>query len=90
MSQNLISQPKGEPITIHNNELNIPDFPIIPFIEGDGIGQDISPAMQKVINAAVSKAYDGAKKIDWLEIYCLLYTSPSPRDRQKSRMPSSA
>jgi len=69
MSQNLISQPKGEPITIHNNELNIPDFPIIPFIEGDGIGQDISPAMQKVINAAVSKAYDGAKKIDWLEIY---------------------
>lgn len=69
MSQNLISQPKGEPITIHNNELNIPDFPVIPFIEGDGIGQDISPAMQMVINAAVSKAYDGAKKIDWLEIY---------------------
>ena len=69
MSQNLISQPKGEPITIHNNELNIPDFPVIPFIEGDGIGQDISPAMQKVINAAVSKAYDGARKIDWLEIY---------------------
>ena len=69
MSQNLISQPKGEPITIHNNELNIPDFPVIPFIEGDGIGRDISPAMQKVINAAVSKAYDGAKKIDWLEIY---------------------
>ena len=56
MSQNLISQPKGEPITIHNNELNIPDFPVIPFIEGDGIGQDISPAMQKVINAAVSLA----------------------------------
>lgn len=69
MSQNLISQPKGEPITIHNNELNIPDFPVIPFIEGDGIGQDISPAMQMVINAAVLKAYDGAKKIDWLEIY---------------------
>jgi isocitrate dehydrogenase len=69
MSQNLISLPKGEPITIHNNELNIPDFPVIPFIEGDGIGQDISPAMQKVINAAVSKAYDGARKIDWLEIY---------------------
>lgn len=69
MSQNLISQPKGEPITIHNNELNIPDFPVIPFIEGDGIGQDISPAMQKVIDAAVSKAYAGAKKIDWLEIY---------------------
>ena len=69
MSQNLISQPKGDPITINNNELNIPDFPVIPFIEGDGIGQDISPAMQKVIDAAVSKAYDGAKKIDWLEIY---------------------
>ncbi len=69
MSQNLISQPKGEPITIHNNELNIPDFPVIPFIQGDGIGQDISPAMQMVINAAVSKAYDGVRKIDWLEIY---------------------
>jgi isocitrate dehydrogenase len=69
MSQNLISQPYGEPITITNNALNIPDFPIIPFIEGDGIGQDISPAMQKVINAAVLKAYDGVRKIDWLEIY---------------------
>ena len=69
MSQNLIPHPKGEPITIQNNELNIPDFPVIPFIEGDGIGQDISPAMQKVINATVLKAYDGARKIDWLEIY---------------------
>lgn len=69
MSQNLIPRPKGEPITIQNNELNIPDFPVIPFIEGDGIGQDISPAMQKVINATVLKAYDGARKIDWLEIY---------------------
>jgi isocitrate dehydrogenase len=63
MSQNLISQPYGEPITITNNALNIPDFPIIPFIEGDGIGQDISPAMQKVINAAVLKAYDGVRKL---------------------------
>ena len=69
MSQNLIPRPKGEPITIQNNELNIPDFPVIPFIEGDGIGQDISPAMQKVVNASVLKAYDGARKIDWLEIY---------------------
>ena len=69
MSQNLIPRPKGEPIAIQNNELNIPDFPVIPFIEGDGIGQDISPAMQKVINATVLKAYDGARKIDWLEIY---------------------
>ena len=49
--------------------LNVPDEPIIPFIEGDGIGVDITPVMHKVIDAAVAKAYDGAKKIHWMEIY---------------------
>jgi isocitrate dehydrogenase len=48
---------------------NIPNNPIIPFIEGDGIGVDISPVMIKVIDAAVAKAYNGAKKIHWMEVY---------------------
>jgi isocitrate dehydrogenase len=47
----------------------IPDNPIIPFIEGDGIGVDITPVMQKVVDAAVAKAYGGKKKIAWMEIY---------------------
>ncbi len=47
----------------------IPDQPIIPFIEGDGIGVDITPVMIKVIDAAVSKAYGGQKKIHWMEVY---------------------
>ena len=47
----------------------IPDNPIIPFIEGDGIGIDITPVMIKVIDAAVDKAYGGKKKIHWMEVY---------------------
>ena len=47
----------------------IPDNPIIPFIEGDGIGVDITPVMQKVVDAAVQKAYSGKRKISWMEIY---------------------
>src|SRR3990172_1197624 len=47
----------------------IPDNPIIPYIEGDGTGVDISPAMIKVIDAAVNKAYKGKKKIHWMEVY---------------------
>jgi isocitrate dehydrogenase len=47
----------------------IPDDPIIPFIEGDGIGVDITPVMRAVVDAAVSKAYDGARRIEWMEIY---------------------
>jgi len=47
----------------------IPDHPIIPFIEGDGIGIDITPVMIKVIDAAVNKAYDGVRKIHWMEVY---------------------
>jgi isocitrate dehydrogenase len=57
-------------ITVNSNlTLNVPDRPIIPFIEGDGIGQDITPAMLKVINYAVLKAYGGVKEIAWMEIY---------------------
>ncbi len=48
----------------------IPDNPIIPFIEGDGIGVDITPVMKKVVDAAVAKAYGGKKRIHWMEVYC--------------------
>ena len=53
-----------------SGNLIIPDNPIIPFIEGDGIGSDITPVMIDVVNKAVLKAYDGKKKISWMEIYC--------------------
>jgi len=49
--------------------LNVPDNPVIPFIEGDGIGADISPVMIKVVDSAVEKAYQGEKKISWMEIF---------------------
>ncbi|MBY6185602.1 NADP-dependent isocitrate dehydrogenase [Marinobacter hydrocarbonoclasticus] len=50
--------------------LQVPDQPIIPFIEGDGIGVDVTPPMRKVLDAAVEKAYGGSRKIQWMEIYC--------------------
>ena len=59
----------GEKIQTNNGVLNVPDNPVIPFIEGDGIGPDIWAAASKVIDAAVEKAYNGEKKIDWLEVY---------------------
>ena len=61
---------EGDKITVNeDHSLNVPDNPIIPYIEGDGIGVDISPVMIDVVNAAVAKAYDGSKKISWMEIY---------------------
>jgi isocitrate dehydrogenase len=57
----------GTPITMENGELIIPDDPIIHFIEGDGIGVDITPVMIGVVNAAVEKAYDGLRNISWVE-----------------------
>ena len=60
----------GDKITVNADfSLNVPDNPIIPYIEGDGIGVDISPVMMKVVDAAVEKAYDGKRKISWMEIY---------------------
>ena len=65
-----ITVPAGEKITVNaDNSLNVPNNPIIPFIEGDGIGADITPPMQKVVDAAVNKAYNGAKKIAWMEVF---------------------
>ena len=58
----------GTPVTLDNGKLIVPDDPIIHFIEGDGIGIDISPVMMKVVDAAVSKSYDGNKGIVWSEV----------------------
>jgi len=58
----------GQKITIKDGILNVPDNPIIPFIEGDGIGPDIWKASVRVFDAAVEKAYNGKKKIEWLEV----------------------
>ncbi|BCD45537.1 isocitrate dehydrogenase (NADP(+)) [Helicobacter suis] len=65
-----LSQPtEGEAITFKEDKLHVPNHPIIPFIEGDGIGVDITPVMQKVVDASVQKAYKGAKKIAWYEVF---------------------
>jgi isocitrate dehydrogenase len=61
----------GEKITVNPDlSLNVPNQPIIPYIEGDGIGVDITPPMLKVVDAAVNKAYGGKRKIAWMEVYC--------------------
>jgi isocitrate dehydrogenase len=59
---------QGEKITIQNEKLNVPEFPIIPFIEGDGTGTDIWKASQYVFDAAVEKAYGGKRKLIWMEV----------------------
>ncbi|MFC4022563.1 NADP-dependent isocitrate dehydrogenase [Oceanobacillus longus] len=59
----------GEKIIVENGNLNVPNNPIIPFIEGDGTGPDIWASAKEVIEASVEKAYNGEKKIDWLEVY---------------------
>lgn len=60
----------GSKITVNaDHSLNVPDNPIIPYIEGDGIGVDVSPVMIKVVDAAVHKAYGGKRKIAWMEVY---------------------
>jgi isocitrate dehydrogenase len=60
----------GQKIKVNSdNTLNVPDTPIIPFIEGDGTGVDITPVMRKVVDAAVAKAYGGKRQIAWMEVY---------------------
>lgn len=59
----------GDKITISNGKLLVPNNPIIPFIEGDGIGVDVTPPMIKVVDAAISKAYGSERKISWMEVY---------------------
>ncbi len=71
MQFNKITAPtSGEKITMGaNGQLNVPNNPIIAFIEGDGTGADIWAASQKVLDAAVAKAYNGTRKIEWIEVY---------------------
>ena len=70
MYQHVTVPEGGQKITVNADySLNVPLHPIIPFIEGDGTGMDITPVMIKVVDAAVAKAYGGARKIAWMEIY---------------------
>ncbi|HSG26342.1 MAG TPA: NADP-dependent isocitrate dehydrogenase [Anaerolineales bacterium] len=70
MTYTIIKIPEGgEKITISNGVLNVPDNPIIPFIEGDGTGRDIWRASVRVFDAAVEKAYGGKRKLHWMEVY---------------------
>ena len=70
MYQHIKVPTEGEKITVNADmSLNVPDQPIIPYIEGDGTGFDITPVMLKVVDAAVAKAYGGKRKIHWMEVY---------------------
>ena len=69
MFQHIKVPADGQKITVNADfSLNVPDTPIIPYLEGDGTGVDISPVMIKVVDAAVAKAYGGKRKISWMEI----------------------
>jgi len=85
----LTAPAEGERISIQGDKLVIPNNPIIPFIEGDGIGSDITPAMRKVLNVAVEHAYQGTRKIVWFEIFAgekakKLYGEVLPQDTYKA------
>jgi isocitrate dehydrogenase len=68
--EHIIVPSDGTKIRVNtDNSITVPDTPIIPFIEGDGIGIDVTPAMLKVVNAAVAKAYGGKRAIRWMEVY---------------------
>ena len=70
MTQHIQIPSQGQKITVEKDfKLNVPDHPVIPFIEGDGIGVDITPAMRRVVDAAVAKAYGSKRRIEWMEIY---------------------
>ena len=69
MKFNKIKEPKsGQKISYIDGVLNVPDNPIIPYIEGDGIGADIWAAASTVFDSAVSKAYNGERSIEWVEV----------------------
>ena len=70
MYQHIKVPATGEKIRVNSDfSLNVPDCPIVPFIEGDGTGVDISPVMMRVVDAAVEKAYSGRRRIAWMEVY---------------------
>src|SRR3972149_9302275 len=67
---NMIAAPEGgEKIIIRDGQLQVPDIPVIPFVEGDGTGRDIWRASRRVLEAAVEKAYRGKRRIAWMEVY---------------------
>ncbi|NLI16014.1 MAG: NADP-dependent isocitrate dehydrogenase, partial [candidate division Zixibacteria bacterium] len=79
----------GSPIKIIDKKLVVPDNPIIPVIEGDGIGRDIMRATRRVVDAAVEKQYGGNKRIVWFDIYAgekakEIYSEPLPDDTLKA------
>src|SRR6195256_6935786 len=68
--EHIVVPPNGRKITVNTDQsLNVPDKPIIPYIEGDGIGIDVTPAMLRVVNAAIAKAYGNQRKVAGMEIY---------------------
>ncbi|MFP6887615.1 MAG: isocitrate/isopropylmalate family dehydrogenase, partial [Opitutales bacterium] len=69
MSYENLTPPPGEKVSIENGKLVVPHQPVIPFIECDGTGPDIWAAAQRVLNAAVAKAYDGSKELVWFEVF---------------------
>ncbi len=60
---------EGKPIGYSNGELQVPDAPILPFIEGDGTGRDIWKASRRVFDAAVERAYGGRRRVAWFEVF---------------------
>ena len=69
MSYSTTVIPEGEPISVADGNLQVPSYPVIPFIEGDGTGPDIWRASQRVLDAAVARAYGGNRKISWMEVF---------------------
>ncbi|UCH59825.1 MAG: NADP-dependent isocitrate dehydrogenase [Anaerolineales bacterium] len=70
MSYTIVKVPQGgEKISIQNGDLQVPQHPIIPFVEGDGTGRDIWRASKRVFDAAIQKAYQGARQVQWMEVY---------------------
>ena len=99
--EKLVPPKRGKKITVKNGKWTVPDNPIVCWIEGDGIGPEISSVMRKVVDAAVEKAYKGKRKIEWFEIYAgnkarALYNPKvtdeqlkalSPQDQRKAYLP---
>jgi isocitrate dehydrogenase len=67
--KNIVVPEVGEKVTFTDGKMNVPNNPILLFIEGDGIGYDIMTASKRIWDAAVEKAYGGQKKISWMEVY---------------------
>ena len=69
MSYSTTVIPEGKAISVADGNLQVPSYPLIPFIEGDGTGPDIWRASQRVLDAAVARAYGGNRKISWMEVF---------------------